>query len=131
MNNKNSEINVRKINEDDWRLLKTTRLNALKDSPLSFSVSYLEASHYSELEWRERASGLRNIYFIAFSGKHPIGILGGKPSSTWGYTLIGMWVAPTFRGHGASNMLINHFKKFIFNRGCKEIFLSVSPDNKK
>lgn len=55
---------IRPINEDDWEILKTVRLAALKDSPTSFGLSYVTAAAYSEQQWRDRASHQTQPQFL-------------------------------------------------------------------
>jgi len=50
------ELVVRLTTEEDWKILKTVRLESLLDSPDVFAANYATTEKYSEPEWRDRAS---------------------------------------------------------------------------
>lgn len=49
------ELVVRLTTEEDWKILKTVRLESLLDSPDVFAANYATTEKYSESEWRDRA----------------------------------------------------------------------------
>lgn len=49
------ELLVRLTTEEDWKILKTVRLESLLDSPDVFAANYATTEKYSESEWRDRA----------------------------------------------------------------------------
>ena len=46
---------VRRVTEDDWRLLRAVRLEMLADTPLAYLETVDDAEARSEGEWRFRA----------------------------------------------------------------------------
>lgn len=51
-----NELGIRLTTEEDWKILKTVRLESLLDRPDVFAANYATTEKYSESEWRNRAS---------------------------------------------------------------------------
>ncbi|KYQ83632.1 acetyltransferase [Acinetobacter sp. NRRL B-65365] len=121
---------VRLTTEEDWKILKTVRLESLLDSPEVFAMTYAVVEQYSESEWRNRASQkTRHQYILAIKGGRAIGIIGGTQNAVHEFNLIAMWVNPMFRGRGIADLLISAIKGVAISQGYSRVVLSVSPDN--
>ncbi|NIE96237.1 GNAT family N-acetyltransferase [Acinetobacter sp. Tr-809] len=126
------ELVVRLITEEDWKILKTVRLESLLDSPDVFAVNYATAEKYSESEWRDRASqNFQNQYILAIKGNRAIGIIGATQNAVHEFNVIAMWVNPMFRGRGIADLLISAIKNLAISKGHSRIVLSVSPRNER
>ncbi|KTD46055.1 IAA acetyltransferase/MarR transcriptional regulatory protein [Legionella quinlivanii] len=125
-------MNVRTTEEQDWMLLKNIRLAALLDTPTAFGVSYQTAINNSDEQWKQRASSeTEPRFWLAFNNDKAIGMIGAGIDKLNRYNLIAMWVEPESRRAGVAECLVNAVKTDAFDRGFKEIYLDVSPDNLK
>jgi ribosomal protein S18 acetylase RimI-like enzyme len=112
-------MKIRILEQEDWRLWKSFRLDALKNSPENFGSSYEEESNWPDLDFK---NGLAKSDIFGL-------ILGDLLVSCAGfYTLNsaktkhrgviwGMYTQPEYRGKGiASSLLqtiINHAKTYV------------------
>lgn len=125
-------MKIRATEERDWMILKEIRLAALLDSPTAFGVSYQTAITNSDEQWKQRASSeTQPQFWLAFKDEKAIGMIGAGVDQTDRYNLIAMWVEPASRELGAAERLIDAVKSDAINKGFKQIFLDVSPDNLK
>jgi ribosomal protein S18 acetylase RimI-like enzyme len=129
-------MHIRPTTEDDWAALKAVRLAALLDAPTAFGVSHRSAAAYTEAQWRERAAVGGTAFWLAFdSGGNsngdgqPVGMVGAAVDGAGHYNLIGMWVAPGYRGAGAARLLVDAVKVHAAAGGHRRIVLDVAPDN--
>ena len=108
------------------------RLAALLDTPTAFGVSYETAMTNSDEQWKQRASSeTQPKFWLAFVDDKAIGMIGAGVDQTNRFNLIAMWVEPESRGLGFAECLVNAVKSDSINRGFKEVFLDVSPDNSR
>lgn len=125
-------IKIRATEEQDWVILKETRLAAFLDTPTAFGVSYQTAITNSDEQWKQRASSETHPKFwLAFNDDKAIGMIGAGVDQTDRYNLIAMWVKPESRNLGVAESLVNAVKSDATSRGFKQVFLDVSPDNVK
>ena len=126
------DILVRPLAAGDWRQARSTRLAALADAPYAFASTLAKELAYDDDHWRRRAGSGRTMG--AFDGESLVGVAGGIPtdeldgrgtpgrnrggtpdtasggdrpdrvSPDW--QLVGMWVAPDYRGLGVGDQLI-------------------------
>jgi len=119
------------VTENEWEDLKKVRLSSLKDSPEAFGLSYAEAKNYTSQNWKDTASGYKELrFFIAYEGDLPIGLIGGVYLNNK-YELVSMWVSPNFRGSEVGGELIASLKKYALKQGHRSIVLKVSSENKR
>ncbi len=82
-------------------MLRAVRLAALRDSPEAFTTTLEAARASTEQQWRD-VTGRRAL---AFADGTAVGMVGWAESrSHW--ELISLWVAPSVRGRGAANRLV-------------------------
>jgi len=117
------DVLVRRIGADDWQQTRATRLAALADAPYAFSSTLARELAFEDEVWRSRAASGRT--FGAFDGTTIIGLATGLPADELGgpatavsagedplasaqrdWHLVGMWVAPDFRGQGVADRLV-------------------------
>ena len=123
-------MKIRTTEERDWVILKEVRLAALLDTPTAFGVSYQIAITNSDEQWKQRASSeTQPKFWLAFKDDKAIGMIGAGVDQTDRYNLIAMWVEPESRELGVAECLVNAVKSDSINRGFKQLFLDVSPDN--
>jgi len=125
-------MNIRTTEEQDWLILKETRLAALLDTPTAFGVSYQIAVTDSDEQWKQRAlPSTQPKFWLAFNDDKAIGMIGAGLDQAKRYNLIAMWVEPESRELGVAERLVEAVKADAINRGFKQVFLDVSPVNLK
>lgn len=101
---------VRRVQPDEWELLRQTRLSALADAPSAFGTTYAEAVERPESWWRawaERsATGDAQAMFLAWDGTRPVGIAGVFRDESH-CQVISMWTDPQYRGRGIGHVLLD------------------------
>ena len=113
-----ADFTVRPIVEDDWAEYRDIRLEMLRDTPMAYGETLDTALALDEAGWRKRAtagsratgiSTSESIRFAAITtdGRW-IGSMGGYLDAIFGPVLVGVYVAPRFRGdeHGVTSALI-------------------------
>jgi len=94
---------IRSTTSADWREIRELRLEMLRDTPLAFGETFDTALAHDEAEWTmrgERGTTEHSIAVVAIttSGRW-IGTMGGYiPDAATGPLLVGVYVAPDFRG---------------------------------
>ena len=109
-----NEISLRALTQDDRRIFRSVRLQALQESPGVYLSSHENAVKLSEAEWKETLDGNRKCVFGLFdaaSTKEPK-LIGIAAIFTWrddptGRTgILAMdYVHPNYRGRGLSRLL--------------------------
>ena len=101
------DIQIRRLNEDEWLVFSQIRLQALQTDPQVFGSNYQKESQFTEAEWRSRLKN--NAVFLLCRNEMPVGMTGvsidrddatGKTAILWG-----SWLAPPVRGRGLSNLM--------------------------
>jgi GNAT superfamily N-acetyltransferase len=106
-------VTVRRVDPDEWPLLKRVRLAALADAPSAFGSTLAAESDRPDDEWRVRAaagsSGRDRVTFFAFDGDDVVGLVGGYRSddAAAGIDLVSMWTAPSARRRGVGRALVD------------------------
>ena len=103
---------VRRFSAGEWRVYRDLRLRALGDSPDAFGSTLAEEAGRLDAEWARRlASGAdseTNLPVVAEVQGEPIGLAWGRidTSAPDVAVLYQMWVAPTHRGRGVGQKLL-------------------------
>jgi len=96
---------LRSTVDSDWREVRDLRLEMIRDTPTAYMESLEEALQRDEAEWRMRgrrgsADHGTAIVAIDSSGRW-IGTMAGYVDPAVGALLVGVYVAPDFRGRDA------------------------------
>jgi ribosomal protein S18 acetylase RimI-like enzyme len=99
---------VRRLNADDSAAYRAIRLEGLAAAPSAFGASLAEDTALPDEEWKARLT--RNFAYGVFDGSELGGIAGffaegGAKTRHRGH-LVGVYTRPSFRGTGASRMLL-------------------------
>ena len=94
---------IRRTSEADWREVRDLRLEMLRDTPLAYAETLSDALGHDEAEWRMRARrGLAehgtSVVAVADDGRWVGAMAGFVPDADTGPLLVGVYVAPEFRG---------------------------------
>lgn len=118
--------------EDDWRLWRQLRLEALAEAPHAFGsrLSDWQGDGDREDRWRDRLriEGSHNL--VALVDGVPSGMASGVPGDRDGVVeLISMWVAPPARGSGVADVLVADVEHWARSVGADVVRLDVAEGN--
>ncbi|TFC58558.1 GNAT family N-acetyltransferase [Cryobacterium sp. TMT2-15-1] len=97
------EFSIRSTDDSDWREIRDVRLEMIRDTPTGYAESLEEALRHEEAEWRMRGhrgasdQGIA-IAAITESGRWVGTMAGFVPDPETGPLLVGVYVAPDYRG---------------------------------
>ena len=113
--------------ENEWEVWKSVRLAALSEAPYAFVSTLADWRDATEERWRER---LRSVPYnvLAAMDDVAVGMASGLPEAG-NVLLISMWVAPSARGLGASDRLIESVVEWARELGVPAVELDVVEDN--
>ena len=128
---------IRPTTDADWREVRDLRLEMIRDTPTAFAESLEEALSYDEAEWRMRgrrgasAHGIA-IAAIAESGRWVGTMAGFVPDHDTGPLLVGVYVAPDFRGSklGLTDALLAAVEEWARTEG-DQLTLHVHEENSR
>lgn len=120
---------IMRVAEDDWRTVREVRLMALADSPAAFGSTLQVEQARTEEEWRLYLSG--RDQFVAIEGGRAVGTIGLRPprDPSGAPHIVSMWVAPTDRGRGVGDALVQAALGAAMAQGWREVELWVSVGN--
>jgi len=97
-----TEIAVRVLDESEWALYRDVRLQALAESPDSFTATLADEADRDEQFWRDRVT--RSYLLLADRGAEAQGIisLGPYEQEPSAAEVFGLYVVPDARGTGVS-----------------------------
>lgn len=126
-------LTITPLTEDDWRLWRTLRLEALREAPYAFGSTLAEWQGTGDTEerWRRRLATVP-LNIIAHLDETPAGMAGAyAPNEARIAELISMWVAPFARGRGVGNALIDAVAAWAMQRDASSIALAVREQNRR
>lgn len=119
-------IELVRIGPEDWREFRSVRLAALSDAPSAFGARHADWADATEHRWRSRLIEVP-LTVVARSDAGPVGVASGMESGQ-AVELISMWVAPSERGSGLAERLIEQVVAWAAARG-QQTCLMVRDDN--
>ncbi len=146
-------VEIRRLSEEDWEILRAVRLAALGDSPTAFASTLERELALDERLWRDRAGS--GAWWVGFdeagemggagqssvpagagpaergdAAAGPVGVVAGAPGGASGDRhLTAMWVAPARRGHGVSGLLVDRVVAWARADGGTRLLLWVVTTN--
>ena len=129
------EFLIRSISDSDWREIRDLRLEMIRDTPSGYAETLEEALSHDEAEWRMRGrrgasdQGIA-IAAITESGRWVGTMAGFVPDPNTGPLLVGVFVAPDFRGSkaGLTDALLVAVEKWARTESDR-LTLHVHEDN--
>ncbi len=128
---------VRRLVADDWERARDARLAALAEAPYAFGSTLEREQAFTEDVWRSRAGSGRT--FGAFDGPAIVGLATGLPpgdrhadgqhADGQSWDLVGMWVAPAWRGRGVADSLVSAVCELACQSGAASVTLAVTDVN--
>jgi GNAT superfamily N-acetyltransferase len=126
-------IRVYETAEEDWRVWRDLRLEALADAPYAFGETLGQALERDEENWRSwwrgpDPGGPRFIAFVDGAAAAMSAICfpeahGNEP------LLISMWASPKVRGRGAARAMLDACADYCVRTGRPRLLLGVVDDN--
>ncbi|HLH45775.1 MAG TPA: GNAT family N-acetyltransferase [Acidimicrobiales bacterium] len=120
---------VRRAGFDDLPAVRETRLRALADTPSAFASTLAREQALTDDDWRRRLGN--GIWLLAWDGDEPVGIVSafaepGRPAERH---LVSMWVAPSHRGLGVADHLVEAVVRWAREERAEALVLWVADGN--
>lgn len=123
---------LRRLEADEWELLRSLRLAALRDAPDAFGPTLEAALAEPEATWRRQARRLARsedaALLVAERDGSAVGIVSATRRGPRGF-IGAMWVAPATRRAGVARQLLEAACRRLEEQGCQRIALSVTETN--
>lgn len=125
-------VEVRPVRRDEWRSLRSLRLEALQDSPRSYGSTHEREVLRTDEEWRQRAeagaTGDEEVAFAAIAGAKWVGMARGYLEPPVVH-LIAVYVTPDWRHRGVGHAVSQAVVDWARERRATAVLLSVSDWN--
>jgi GNAT superfamily N-acetyltransferase len=120
---------IERLGPEDWERLEAIRLASLRDAPQAFGSTLEETEARPADSWRQQLVDLAT--FLAVIDGQDVGIVrgthyDGKPGAA---ILLSMWVAPSARGAGVGEALVETLVDWARQEGYARLLLDVADDN--
>jgi GNAT superfamily N-acetyltransferase len=123
---------VRRMRVDEWRELRSLRLEALQDSPLAYGSTYAGDVLRPDRDWQERAAagaaGEEEVAIAAVAAGRWVGMARGYLEPPLAH-LIAVYVTPDWRRHGIGEAVSRAVVAWARERGASAVLLGVSDGN--
>jgi GNAT superfamily N-acetyltransferase len=118
--------NVRRASSEDWRGLRSIRLESLSDTPEAYGSTYAESFTWTDERWR--AAAARWTYFLAERDDRVVGMVSGgandhHPGTRWLYA---MYVTSPERATGTAARLVEAVGEWAREEGVPQLYLHVT-----
>lgn len=128
---KNQDVTVvRRVEADEWEVVREIRLRGLRDAPDFFWSTYEDEVDQTPEWWREFVDA--GAWFVAWDSGRPVGVVAAIRDGSLGATtrqLISMWVAPEARERRVAERLVNEVKEWAAQEGADRLLLDVTQGN--
>ncbi len=124
-------MEIERMGTEGWERARTVRLRALHDAPDAFARTFAEEEVHPPEFWRERLASPDAATFLATIGNADVGIAAGAPflKRDGAAGLFGMWVAPSARGRGVGDRLVDAVVDWARATGYARVVLDVGDTN--
>lgn len=124
-------VRIRILDASELNLWTTLRLAALADAPDAFGDTAEQALRRTEKEWQDSLLTIDGELYIAEHDGFPIGMarVSRSTSRSSSSGLYSMWVAPSARGKGVGEMLIEAAFAWAAKVGVDKMELLVTQEN--
>lgn len=127
-------IDVELMGEDDWQVVRDTRLRALRESPHAFGFTLAREKGFREQHWRMRLRS--SPWWVARragpAGSSAVGLASMivEPGSTSDDRhVVGLWVDPDVRRQGVGTALLAAVMAAARAESARTVSLWVADDN--
>lgn len=125
-----SDLVIRRLTPDEWKVFREVRLAALADAPGAFWSTLEREKAYNEQEWRSRL-GPERVTAAAFLDGLPVGVaVAEKSEDIENAVQLGrMWVSAAARGTGAASMLVDEVNTWARENDYPIVELCITQGN--
>jgi GNAT superfamily N-acetyltransferase len=128
-------VRIRRIGEEEARLLRDLRIRSLRDAPEAFGQQPAEAEAMPEEAWHQQvraaATGDRRAWFVAElpAEERTVGLVNGRRRPPSELMVFSMWVDPACRQQGIGRRLIDAIDGWASGWGARRTVLWVFGAN--
>lgn len=127
-------FSLKRIQPEEWRILRAIRLRSLEDAPEAFGQRYDEAAAMTDEDWqsiaRSSAAGDRRIWILARDDTgSPVGVVQGRRRPPGDCLLFSMWVDPAARRLGVGRALVDAIQAWGQGWDARRVVLWVLAAN--
>jgi len=126
-------IETRVLTQDDWKVWRELRLNALTEAGYAFGSQLADWQGDGDREerWRGRLAIPGSYNLVAMIDGQPVGMASGVPADQDRVVeLISMYVAPLGRGRGVGDHLVRSVEQWARHAGAETLRLAVVEGNR-
>ncbi len=128
-------VTIRTIERGEWREYKKVRLRALQDSPDAFGSTYEQSILIENAAWQARLENVqpeRDHPLVACAGDEFVGLawVQVEPENLTVAHLYQMWVAPSVRGRGVGQALVERAIDWARQADCQSMLLQVTAGDR-
>ncbi len=126
-------IEMRAVSPDDWEIWRMLRLAALAEAPYAFGslLADWQGRNDREDRWRSRLSIPGSFNVVAEIDDQPVGMTSVVPTTDDSVVeLISMWIAPTARGRGVGDALVQEVERWARSMAARSLRLDVADGNR-
>lgn len=122
---------IRRVDEDDWPIVRDVRLRALRESPEAFGASLAREERFTESHWRMRLR--TSPTWVAVDDddvpKALVSLVPEPGSPEDDRHVVSLWVAPEVRRRGTGWALLDTVVRAGAADGARTVSLWVVDDN--
>lgn len=119
-------LEIKLLAPEEWHVLRTTRLRALRESPAAFMSRYEAEARWNEAQWRQRLAAA--TWVVAVEGGAVIGIASLNAHHRERY-VESIWVSPAHRRRHVFRSLLAALADLCRRLQLPELLLWVIEDN--
>lgn len=122
-------IQIRRLDEQDWKTLRDVRLAALADAPYAFWATFQAESLFGQDQWRRFLKAA--AWWTASRSDHVVGVVAvlRRSETPDEAELIAMWVAPDERRRGTAGRMLQAACEGARTAGIQTLTLWVTEGN--
>ena len=123
-------VEIKRVESDQWRVVRDVRLRALRDTPEMFWATYEHEVAQSAEWWQGFIDA--GAWFLAWEDDGPVGIAAAIRDDRFDPAtrqLISMWVAPGARRGGVAWALVKAVEDWAVTNGVRTLLLEVTEGN--
>jgi GNAT superfamily N-acetyltransferase len=125
------DLEIRVLGPDDWERLRAIRLEALAESPLSYSSTLEREQAFSEADWRERLGA--GFFAVAEVGSRDDALVAAyfPGGVTIEAEMVSLWVRPEARGLGYGGSLVETVALWASTAGAESVHTWMTEPNEQ